>query len=57
MEGSGEMDQIYVQIVQKYTQGTRNPFDMDAWSKFWKIITETPEISNLNIFALTIIVP
>ena len=57
MEGSGEMDQMYVQIVQNYTQGTRNPFDMDICSKFWKIITETPEIPNLNIFALTGIVP
>ena len=57
MEGWGEMDQIDVQIVPNYTQGTRNPFVMDAWSRNWKIITETPEIPNLNIFALTGIVP
>ena len=57
MEGSGEMDQINVQIVPNYTTGTTNPFDMDTWSKFWKYITNTQEITNTHFFALPIMVP
>ena len=51
------MDQINVQIVPNHTKCTTNPFDMDVWSNFRKYITEIPEISNINIFALPIVVP